>query len=75
MTPPERIYMELGNFTSNKYRFSSVSEKGQQKILFRKKVEPTKKFEMSSEDEVVDLISKWKIREETNESNINHLKK
>ncbi|PKY60410.1 hypothetical protein RhiirA4_484082 [Rhizophagus irregularis] len=72
---PERIYIELGNFTSNKYRFSSVPKKGQQKILFREKVESIKKFETSSEDEVVDLISKWRIRKKMNESNIDHLEK
>ncbi|PKK68116.1 hypothetical protein RhiirC2_782682 [Rhizophagus irregularis] len=56
ITLSERIYIELGNFTSNKYKFSS-------------------KFKTSSENEVVDLISKWKIRGKTNESNINYLEK
>lgn len=59
MTPPDRIYMELANFTSNKERFSS-----------KKSSEKKKKIKTPNEEVVVDMIKNLRIENSKGEKEV-----
>lgn len=69
MTPPDRIYSKLGNFALRNYDFFGRSIE-RSNISFRKK-SPTKETVIPSEEEVVNMVKKWRLDEPL----IDHLEK
>ncbi|PKY48308.1 hypothetical protein RhiirA4_524887 [Rhizophagus irregularis] len=67
MTPPDRIYSELGNFASKNYDFfGRIPSLKDAKIDFSKKNQnPEKMNKTPNEDEVVDLVKKWRLNDNT----------
>ncbi|PKY56256.1 hypothetical protein RhiirA4_476417 [Rhizophagus irregularis] len=68
MTPPDRIYSELENFASKNYDFLGKfpSQKGAKIPDFSKKSpNPEKTNKTPNEDEVVEMVKKWRMNENT----------
>ncbi|PKK58557.1 hypothetical protein RhiirC2_822858 [Rhizophagus irregularis] len=65
MTPPERIYRELGNFTSRK-----------ESLLYPSKAEMSSRRNRQTPDEetVVEMIKNWRVGEDTLDHNDNSIK-
>ncbi|PKY61792.1 hypothetical protein RhiirA4_487274 [Rhizophagus irregularis] len=69
MTPPDRVYSELGNFASKNYDFfGKFPSRKDAKIpdFSRKNQNPEKtKNKTPNEDEVVELVKKWRVNDNT----------
>ncbi|PKY48877.1 hypothetical protein RhiirA4_526293 [Rhizophagus irregularis] len=69
MTPPDRIYSELGNFASKNYDFFGKfqSQKDAKIPDFSMKSQNPEKTRKKTpnEDEVVDLVKKWRLNDNT----------